>query len=166
MLVVHVSLTPLAGSPIRIVNALNRHTAVRARLVNRSRHHYGQRTFPEDLVWDEHAAAAKELVASADLVHFHHWFDFGSRDNPFAFDFLGAMKPGARHLMQWLSSPAFVARNARVATASVLGTVLPQMAMAQYHERYYPRALPVPDERRARQRLANSRTARAQLLPR
>lgn len=144
MLVVHVSLTPLAGSPIRIVRALRRHTSVEARLVNLAPRAYGRRVFPEDLAWEEHADEARELVARADVLHFHHWFAFDSRANPFGFDFLGAQKPGARHLMHWHSSPEFTARNAGVPVEALLGTALPQLVMAQYHERFYPRARSVP----------------------
>ncbi len=144
MLVVHVSLTPLAGSPIRIVRALQRHTSVEARLLNLAPQAYGRRVFPEDLAWERDAREARELVARADVLHFHHWFDFGSRANPFGFDFLGAVKPGARHLMHWHSSPEFTARNAGVPVEILLAAELPQLVMAQYHERYYPRARQVP----------------------
>jgi hypothetical protein len=144
LLVVHVSLTPLAGSPIRIVRALQRHTAVSARLIDREPNAYGKRRFPEDLVWQRDADESRAEIARADIVHFHHWFDFGSTNNPFGFDFLGAMKPGARHLMHWHSSPAFTARNARVDLATLRDAKLPQMVMAQYHERYYPCAAPMP----------------------
>lgn len=144
MLVVHVSLTPLAGSPIRIVSALNRHTSVRARLVNRAPGAYGARRFPEDLDWTADGDEARAEIARADVVHFHHWFEFGSVRNPFQFDFLGAMKPGARHVMHWHSSPEFTARNAGVDAEHLLAAPLPQFVVAQYHERYYPNALPVP----------------------
>lgn len=144
MLVVHVSLTPLAGSPIRIVSALNRHTRVRARLVNRAPGAYGTRRFPEDLDWSRDADEARAEIARADVVHFHHWFEFGSDRNPFGFDFLGAMKPGARHLMHWHSSPEFTARNAGVAAQTIRTASMPQLVVAQYHERYYPLARPVP----------------------
>lgn len=144
MKVLHVSLTPLAGSPIRIVKALNAYTEVEARLINFSRDAYGRRTFPEDLVWQESADEARQLVAQADIVHFHHWFEFDSEANPFAFDFRAAMKAGAQSLMHWHSSPLFVARHAGCPTRDVLDADMPQMVVAQYHEPYYPRARPVP----------------------
>ena len=96
MLVVHVSLTPLAGSPLRIVRALNAHTAVEARLVDLAPDAYGRRTFPEDLVWGAHAAEARALIGRADLLHFHHWFDFDSERNRFGLDFARAARPEAR----------------------------------------------------------------------
>lgn len=144
MLVVHVSLTPLAGSPIRIVRALNRHTSVAARFVNLAPDAYGARRFPEDLDWRTRADEARAEIARADIVHFHHWFDFESQRNPFGFDFRAALKPGAKLLMHWHSSPRFAARNARVDESTLLATDIPQLVMAQYHERYYPRAVAVP----------------------
>lgn len=144
MLVVHVSLTPLAGSPIRIVSALNRHTPVRARLVNRAPGAYGSRRFPEDLDWTRDSDEARAEIARADIVHFHHWFAFGSTANPFGFDFLCALKPGARHVMHWHSSPEFTARAAGVDPQTLRDAAIPQLVVAQYHERYYPRARPAP----------------------
>lgn len=144
MLVVHVSLTPLAGSPIRIVRALNRHTSVAARFVNLAPDAYGARRFPEDLDWRARGDEARAEIARADIVHFHHWFDFASPRNPFGFDFRAALKPGAKPLMHWHSSPRFAARNARVTESELLAVELPQLVMAQYHERYYPHAVPVP----------------------
>ena len=144
MLVVHVSLTPLAGSPIRIVRALNAHTDVEARLIDLSPNAYGDRTFPEDLVWAEHGDEARELLSRADVVHYHHWFDFASTSNPFGVDFHRSTKPGARSLIQWHSGPAFVAKNTGASETDLVRAEMPQMVMAQYHERYYPRAVPVP----------------------
>ena len=48
MICVHVSYTPLAGSPIRIVNALNKWTDIKARLINLNPNIYGDRVFEED----------------------------------------------------------------------------------------------------------------------
>ncbi len=144
MLVVHVSRTPLAGSPIRIVRALNAHTDVRARSINLARDAYGTRTFPEDLVWDDDRDEAATLIEQADIVHFHHWFDADSRDNPFAFDFGAAMKKDALRLMHWHSSPAFLAKMAGCAPRQLVEHDVPQLVVAQYHEPYYPNARPVP----------------------
>jgi hypothetical protein len=144
LLVVHVSLTPLAGSPIRIINALNAYTKWEARLVNLSSDFYGNRRFPEDLLWSQDADEVKELIARADVVHFHHWFEFGSSANAFGFDFLDAMKSGAASLMHWHSSPEYIARTANYKTSELLQTRIPQLVMAQYHESLYPDALPVP----------------------
>ena len=144
MLVIHVSKTPLAGSPIRIVNALNAHSSVAARLINLAPNAYGTRAFPEDLEWGADRDQAQDLLARADIVHFHHFFDFGSTSNPFGFDFLNAMRPSAHCLIQWHSSPEFTARDSGVPESSIHTTDIPQMVVAQYHERYYPSALPVP----------------------
>ena len=79
--VLHVALTPLAGSPIRIVNALNSHTAVRARLAVLDPGAYGSRTFPGDLDWQSHTDEVREVLGKVDILHLHHFFDLD--DNPF-----------------------------------------------------------------------------------
>ena len=61
-LVVHLALSPLAGSPIRIVEALNRHTNVEARLIVLKPNIYGSRTFAGDLGWDSDKEQAIELL--------------------------------------------------------------------------------------------------------
>ncbi len=140
----HVSRTPLAGSPIRIVNALNAHTSYKARLIDLSPDAYGARRFPEDLAWGADRDLAEEAISTADLVHFHHWFDFESARNPFGFDFRAALKPGAHCLMHWHSSPEYIARNTGASVAELVSLDIPQMVVAQYHEAYYPNACPVP----------------------
>ena len=62
--VVHLALTPLAGSPVRIVDALNKHTGVEARLVVRWPDMYGSRTFPGDLEWEGDVQAATAARAT------------------------------------------------------------------------------------------------------
>ena len=53
MLIVHISYTPLAGSPIRIVNSINKHTVLKARLLNLDPNNYNKRIFEEDLIWEK-----------------------------------------------------------------------------------------------------------------
>jgi len=144
MKVVHISATPLAGSPIRIVNALNKHTDVKARSVNLDPAAYGTLTFPEDLTWKQNRAEAESLIAEADIIHFHHWFDFGSDKNPFGFNFIRHMKPGAKHLMHWHSNPLSLAEGYGLNPRTLVEADVPQMVVAQFHEPYYPNALPVP----------------------
>src|SRR4026207_2490498 len=83
--VVHIALTPLAGSPVRIVNALNRYTEVRARLVVLNPYAYGNRTFTGDLDWSSDKEKALELLGEIDIVHLHHFFELD--DNPFGINF-------------------------------------------------------------------------------
>lgn len=144
MLAVHLTLTPLAGAPIRVVRALAEHTHVEARLVNLAPDAYGMRTFEEDLAWARDAEQATELVARADVLHLHHPIDLDSAANPFGVAFRRLLKPGARVLLQWHSSPEFVLRCHGDVARAWLESDAPQATMAQYHERLYPRARPLP----------------------
>jgi len=138
MKVVHLAMTPLAGAPIRLVQALNACTAVSARLVNLNPGAYGSRTFDEDLDFSRDRALAVELLHDADLVHCHHWMDL--RCNPFGVDLSRKTV-----LRQFHSEPGFVAHHAGVAVQTILDDPLPQVVIAQFHERLYPRARPVPN---------------------
>lgn len=142
--VVHISATPLAGAPIRIVNALNKYTNIKARSINLSAGAYGVLTFPEDLIWGVHRNECEAVIRDADILHFHHWFDFASKNNPFKFDFLSAIKPNAKYLMHWHSNPMTIAKLNGVSVSSLVDTDVPQMVVTQFHESYYPNAYPVP----------------------
>lgn len=144
MKVAHITATPLAGSPIRIVNALNKYTDVQARLINLDANAYGVRTFPEDLLWATQRATCEAVIREADILHFHHWFDFSSIENPFRFDFLSAMKGGARYLMHWHSNPMAISSLTGQSIQDIVNAPVPQMVVAQFHESYYPNAYPVP----------------------
>ncbi len=144
MKVVHISATPLAGSPIRIVNALNKYTDVQARSINLNAKAYGVLTFPEDLLWNENKEECEDIIREADILHFHHWFDFSSKDNSFKFDFFAAMKKDARHLIHWHSNPMTISSLAGQSVDSIVSSNIPQMVVAQFHESYYPNACPVP----------------------
>lgn len=138
MNVVHLAMTPLAGAPIRLVQALNACTAVNARLVNLNPGAYGTRTFDEDLDFARDREQAMHLLHDADLVHCHHWMDL--KCNPFGVDLSRKTV-----LRQFHSEPAFVARHAGVPVEAIVNDPLPQVVIAQFHERLYPRARPVPN---------------------
>lgn len=138
MKVVHLALTPLAGAPIRLVRALNRHTTVQARLVNANPAAYGTRVFDEDIDWRTQRAEALDAIAGADLVHCHHWMDL--RRNPFGVDL-----SRRRVLRHFHSEPGFVAHHARITPQTILDDERPQLVVGQFHERLYPGARPVPN---------------------
>jgi hypothetical protein len=138
MNIVHLALTPLAGAPIRIVQALNRHTSIRARLINFNPAAYGSRVFDEDIDFRTQADLALELIDSADLIHLHHWMDL--ENNPFGIDLRGR-----KLLRHFHSEPAFIQRHTGVDPSVLIGDEHPQIVVAQFHERLYPRARPVPN---------------------
>jgi hypothetical protein len=138
----HFALTPLAGSPIRIVNALNRHTSIRARLVTHDTRAYGPRTFEEDIDWRTGKEQALDALEQADVIVLHHFIDLS--DNPFGIDFGRQIGRGKKVVRQFHAAPATIARTFGCDVARILSDPLPQLVVAQYHERHYPRARPVP----------------------
>ncbi len=138
MKVVHLSLTPLAGAPIRLVRAINRYTAATARLVNLNPDAYGRRTFDEDIDFCRDKEEALQAISDADLIHCHHWIDV--RRNPFGVDLTGR-----NVIRQYHSEPAFIAAHAGITPAQVINAPEPQLVVAQFHERLYPNAQPVPN---------------------
>ncbi len=131
-------MTPLAGAPIRLVRALNAFTEIDARLINLNPLAYGQRTYPEDIAFRKNPEEARAHIENADLVHLHHWMDL--KKNPFGIDL--SRKAVVR---QFHSEPEFVAKHARLPVDTVIHDPLPQLVIAQFHERYYPRARMVPN---------------------
>lgn len=138
MKVIHLTLTPLAGAPIRIVDALNRYTSVTARLINYNPRAYKTRTFPEDLDYSNSRDLSKELIEDADLIHLHHFIN--PSKNVFGINF--SRKKILRHFH---SEPQFVSRVAQVSVEAILNDPLPSVVIAQYPERYYPFARPLPN---------------------
>ena len=102
MICVHISYTPLAGAPIRIVNALNKWTDIKARLINLNPNIYGARVFEEDLIWEKDREEALRLIANADIICFHHWMRLD--DNGFQINFLNVVKKNCKFVRQFHSN--------------------------------------------------------------
>jgi len=138
--VVHISLTPLAGAPYRLVMALRRHTDCDARLVDWKR----SRFYPQDLVFTDQPEACLEVVQHADIVHLHNYIDLHTQiSNRLTLESLAA--DGTRLVRQFHSEPGTIARVMGVAVGDVLSCPLPSLVVAQFQERYYPRARVVPN---------------------
>lgn len=140
--VVHVALTPLAGSPYRIVNALNRVAHIDARLVVLDPFAYGNRTFAGDLSWKSDIDEVRELLHNADIVHLHHFFEL--THNPFGVDFSREC-PRARFLRQFHTHPLTIAQGDASRAEEIVHSAIPQLVIGQYHERFYPNARVVPN---------------------
>jgi SAM-dependent methyltransferase len=140
--VVHMALTPLAGSPVRIVKALNRYTAIRARLVVLNPNAYGRRKFDGDVDGSHDTEKTLQLLRDAEIVHLHHFFDL--QNNPFGIDFK-TMCSRARLVRQFHTHPLTIARGDKRLARRIVDSEIPQLVIAQYHERFYPRARIVPN---------------------
>ena len=143
MIVTHLAITPLAGSPLRIVNALRTHANVDARLIVLNPAAYGNRTFDADLVWDLKNPALHDRLARSDILHFHHWVDFSH--NPFGIDFQQYLRSGAVAIRQFHTHPLTIAQGSSSLAEKIVSDPTPQLVIAQFHERFYPRARLVPN---------------------
>ncbi len=142
VLVVHLALTPLAGSPIRIVDALNLHTEVKAQLIVLQTNAYENRTFSGGLDWQLNREEAMELLHNANIVQLHHFFDLDR--NPFGIDFSQECHR-ARFVRQFHTHPLTLAEGDHQRARQIVESAIPQLVIAQYHERFYPQAGIVPN---------------------
>lgn len=140
MNVTHLAMTPLAGSPIRIVNALNNYTNIYARLVIFNSNIYGNRTYPGDLDWNLDREEAIAAITNADIIHFHHYINL--EHNPFNINFKSLNK---KIIRQFHSHPIFIAQGKKNIASEIIHSDIPQLVIAQYHERFFPRARVVPN---------------------
>lgn len=140
MKVLHFAKSPMAGAPIRLVQALQRFTDLDVRLVDLERNgRYGR-----DLVFSEDRELVVELAEQADVIHFHNYLDYASTDfAPIDFDAL--RKAGKRLVRQFHSTPQLVARRMNCRESDVLNDPVPKLVIAQFQERYYPTARVVPN---------------------
>ena len=143
--VAHIAYTPLAGAPIRIVSALNNSQYdVEARLVVLNEHAYGNRVFQNDLSWSKDEEACREVIRSADILHCHHYFDLDS-NVPFGENFIRMCAPNAKFLRQYHTHPLTIAGNNQSLAHEIIYSGVPSCVIAQFHERYYPNSLVVPN---------------------
>ena len=140
MRVLHFSITPLAGMPIRLVQALNRHTGVSANLVDLKRHGL----YDHDLVFEENPDQALDLAQKADVIHLHNYLDYQSKH--FApIDFAALKHQGKAIVRQFHTEPNFVAAKMGLSPEALLAQDIPCLAVAQHPERLYPKAMVVPN---------------------
>ncbi|GFK95408.1 hypothetical protein NNJEOMEG_03271 [Fundidesulfovibrio magnetotacticus] len=140
MKVLHFSLTPLAGMPVRLVQALNRHTRVQARLADRSR--FGR--YDHDLVMDEDPEAVLQAARDADILHLHNYLDLDS-DRFAPLDFRALQRAGKRVVRQFHTEPGFVARTMGITPEALLAQDIPALVIAQHPERLYRKAYVAPN---------------------
>ena len=150
MLVIHIALTPLAGAPIRIVNAINAHAVgYQARLIvlEKDTFSYGNRKYPEDLFFDKNYEESLKLISEADIVHFHHFFDVESDENPFAINFKEKTKVAAffvRHFHTNLESIISWSGNDKTREL-IENDPFPKLVVPHCGERYLLNAHIVPN---------------------
>ena len=143
-LITHVTLTPLAGSPIRISNALNVHSHFESRCINLNPLGNGKRTFEEDLVWVTDKEECLDVLSKSDIICFHHFINYKSEDNPFKLNFFDFSGNNTKYIFHWHSNPDFISETRGIHVDELLNLKEPQLVVAQFHETYFPNAFPVP----------------------
>lgn len=141
--IAHIALTPLAGSPIRIVDALNKFTTCHSRLITLNPHVYGPRIFDGDLQWHEERERCLEVLETANILHFHHWLNLS--ENQFGVDFTRYLAAGKKVIRQFHSTPFAIANGDAQIISAIASDTFPKLVIAQHQERYFPTARLVPN---------------------
>ena len=138
--VVHFSVTPLAGAPIRLVQALNRLTDVKARLIDLTR--FG--LYDHDVVFSENPELAKSLSDEADVLHLHNYLDCDSHQ--FApINFGELFETGKRIVRHYHSTSDWISEQMDISEENLLACTLPSLVIAQYPERFFISSRVVPN---------------------
>ena len=140
MKVVHFSKTRLAGSPIRIVNAMNSYTEVSARLVDLDRWD----RFAQDVVFNETPDLAYSLAMNADIIPLPNRVNLTCRDFG-VIDFCKLMSKGKTVIRHFHSQPELIISSTGEALEELINSDCPCLVIAQYPERFYPNAYVVPN---------------------
>lgn len=142
MKIIHFSITPLAGAPLRLVNAINASDRHEARLIDVR--HYGAEDFGHDVIFSEEKEIAVELALQADIIHLHNYLHYDSEQfSPI--DFRALKQKGKLFIRQFHSDPDLVARIMGVTPTELLAQDIPALVVAQFQERKYPDAMVVPN---------------------
>lgn len=145
MKIVHFSTTALAGMPLRLVRALQKHTKHEVHLIDlKDDYKRGNFYFGCDVAFNTQKELAIELANSADIIHLHNYLDFDSKC--FApINFRELQKKGTLFVRQFHSTPALVSGKLNLSVQQLLSQNIPALVIAQYPERYYPQARVVPN---------------------
>ncbi len=140
MNILHFSKTPLAGAPIRLVKALQKHTDYQARLVDLER--WG--IFDHDVIHVENPDEVRVLAEQADIIHLHNYLDFHSKEF-YPVDFTLLQRQGKFFVRHFHSTSMLVAATMGISVAELLASPIPAIVIAQYPERFFPKAQVVPN---------------------
>ncbi len=146
MNIVHFTASALAGAPVRLCRILNEHTPHAVRLVDLERYdpktRYG--LFDYDVIFAEQPDLAMEMARTADVLHLHNEVHPDCADFT-PIDFRALQRKGARIVRHFHSLPELVAKAQGCATADITAPDTPAVVIAQYPERFHPRARVVPN---------------------
>lgn len=138
MKIVHFSITPLAGAPLRLVQVLRKHTDHEVRLIDLK----PNPIFGEDIVFPRQREEAMAAAEKADILHLHNYLHLGSVQ--FApIDFRALHRRGVRVIRHFHSTPDVVMSIGDLRHDQVFDG-LPALVCGQFQERYYPEARVMP----------------------
>ncbi len=143
--ILHLSLTPLVGHPFRMVEATNRYTEHSARLIDLRETLPQGMMFPEDIVVDgsENMEEIHDLISSSDIIHLHQTVPL--ENNELGVDFAALAKGGKIMVRQFHSGREHYERYGHAEFQSLDSEPnITHLVNAQYQERQYPNAIPVP----------------------
>lgn len=139
-------MTPLVGAPGEICRALAEHAGVDARWVVLAPGigAYGQMKFQLDWVWTSDKEEVLSFADNCDVFHLHNFLDLESTEfMPISFRKLWMEgRAVIRHLH---STPDLIQRTMSDGRRRLADCPLPQLVIAQYPERQFPRARLVPN---------------------
>ena len=140
MKVVQFSMTPLAGAPIRIANAVNSHTSIDVRHVDLKRWKF----FEHDHVHVDNPELTLDLCENADIIHLYNYVHIDSKEfHPVNFKDL--QKKGKAFIWQFESTPFLVSKLSGLKIGEIINSKIPKIVIAQYPERFLNDAMVVPN---------------------
>lgn len=136
--VVHVARTNCAGALWNLHNLLGKYTPVHSRVITASTTTNG-RIYPRDVLLSDRKEVA-QVLAEAELIHFHNWIDKQSPEmRPFRK--VTEAKPA---VLQFHSEPSVLQQAFPGRDLQHRDDVM-TLVIAQKHARFFPRAVPVPN---------------------
>ena len=144
--ILHVSLTPLAGAPIRMCRLLDQSRYFSAISVCLRNWYPDRRTFDYDIVYNPASSSkldhesVKRLINDCDIIHFHNEAYF----KPFGvFKDIADNKPIC---LQWHSGPDAISDRLNISIEEAeKWQELPTLVVAQKQARFYPNSVSVPN---------------------
>jgi hypothetical protein len=136
--ILHIAKTNCAGALWNLHQLIEQHTPMQSRVVTACQYTNG-RCFPKDVLLSD-SKAVKQLIAWADVLHFHNWLD---KDSPQMKPFSRLLR-GKPALLQFHSAPDVLQREFP-GRDLVLRQDIKTLVIAQKHARFYPNARIVPN---------------------
>lgn len=141
--IVHISATNVSGSPAGIVGALNNTGRYEATFINLGDVDVSSFSNADDLFPTRDRDEILAVIEAANLIHIHQVVPLNI--SRLGVDLTSEKFSGKRLLRHWHSEPGHFSRWSLPDVDNFMDERFPHLVLTQYHERYYPWALPVPN---------------------